>query len=154
MAARRWPTEGIGALSDYVVILAIMINHRPAPACAADAGVELSGHSRLNEPDQVVGLSGSGREPIILGTQPSDLEFQCPNAGTQLRNLVDKAPVGRAAYVAEEGLGHIVSLFSAAGNSRSTRALVSRPMHTGMIGRDWRRFYSPAQGRLSQAKAA
>jgi len=73
----------------------------------------MSGHCRLDEADQLVRLGGGGREPIILGTQPSDLEFECPNAGTQLGNLVDKAPVGRAAYVAEEGLGHIVSLFSA-----------------------------------------
>ena len=97
----------------------------------------MSGHCRLDEANQLVRLSGSGREPIILGAQPSDLEFECPNAGTQLGNLVDKAPVGRAAYVAEEGLGHIVSLFSAAGN----RPVNARPGFAAYAqGHDWARL--------------
>jgi hypothetical protein len=77
---------------------------------------EESGHCRLDQASQVIGVGNSRLQPIILSTDPSQLELECAYSVAQLDDLVDKAPVGRAAYVAEEGLGHIVSLFSAAGN--------------------------------------
>src|SRR5205814_6629460 len=59
---------------------------------------------------------GSG-QPIILGAQPSDLELKRAYLGTQLGDLVKQTPVGRATYVAEEGLRHIFSLICAAGTA-------------------------------------
>src|SRR5579859_1914679 len=72
-----------------------------------------SGQRRLGKPEQLVGLGRS--QPIVLGAQPTDLELQAAYLGTQLGDLVEQAPVGRATYVAEEGLRHIFSLICAAG---------------------------------------
>src|SRR5438876_779410 len=72
-----------------------------------------SGQRRLGQPEQLIGLGGRGRQPIVLGTQPSDLELQGTYLRTQLGDLVEQAPVGRATYVAVEGLRHIGSLICA-----------------------------------------
>jgi hypothetical protein len=70
--------------------------------------VPSSGKSRFWQTQKSVGLGGG--EPVVLGAQPGDLELERPYLCTQLGNLVKQAPIGRAAHVAEEGLGHIVSL--------------------------------------------
>jgi len=59
----------------------------------------------------------SRSQPIVFGTQPSDLELQGAYLGTQLGDLVKQAPIGRTTYVAEEGLRHIFSLICAAGTA-------------------------------------
>ena len=97
--------------------------------CAGCGDLKSSGHRRLGEPDQVVHLGSRCGEPVIFGAKPNDLKLERPNLGTQLGDLVYEAPIGRAAYVAEEGLSHIVSLISAAGRLRQTRAQHPRPKH-------------------------
>jgi hypothetical protein len=96
-----------------------------------------SGHRRFEMTDQLVRLDRGSREAVILGAKPGDLELECPYLGTQGGYLVDEAPIGRAADVAEEGLGHIVSLLCAAGNDRSTRAC---GIAADAEGRDWARL--------------
>jgi hypothetical protein len=55
-------------------------------------------------------LGSRSREPVVLLTQPGYLELEGLHLGAQLSDLVKHAPIGRATYVAEEGLRHIVSL--------------------------------------------
>jgi hypothetical protein len=69
-----------------------------------------SGESRLWDAQKSVGLGRGSGEPIIFSAKSSQLKLERPYLGTQLGDLVEHAPVRRTPYVAEEGLGHIVSL--------------------------------------------
>jgi hypothetical protein len=81
----------------------------------------VSGERRLRQPEQLVGLGNRRRKPIIVSTQPGDLELETPNLGAQNGDLVDEASVGRVAYVAVEGLRHIFSFECAAGLASNAR---------------------------------
>jgi hypothetical protein len=81
----------------------------------------VSGERRLGKPEQLVGLGDCRRQPIVVSAQSGDLELETPNLRAQQGDLVDEASVGRAAYVAVEGLRHIFSFECAAGLASNAR---------------------------------
>jgi hypothetical protein len=84
-----------------------------------------SGESRLRNAEQLVGVLGRGQEPVIVGAQARDLEFEGANFCAEYGDLVNEASIRRTTNVAEEGLRHIFSFEGVADKISSARSAIA-----------------------------